>query len=83
MAQLTVRFDDDLEERLLRAAERDGVSLNQAVVRILRRALGLESQRPDVVGDALDAFVGTWTAQDEEAVLDAVRWLDELPEPIA
>ena len=38
MNQLTVRgFDDELAERIRRVAKRDGTSLNQAALKLLRK----------------------------------------------
>ena len=67
MNQLTVRgFDDEL-------AERDGTSLNQAAVKLLRKGAGLAdpAQGPDTVGSSLDHLIGSWS-DDEVAELDAV-----------
>ena len=42
MNQLTVRgFDDELAERIRRLAKRDGTSLNQAALKLLRKGAGL------------------------------------------
>ena len=74
MKQLTVRgFDDELSERIQRQAERDGTSLNQAALKLLRKGAGLADpgQGPDTVGSSLDHLIGTWS-EDEAAELDAV-----------
>ena len=71
--QLTVRgFDDELAERIQRLAKRDGTSLNQAALKLLRKGAGLADpgQGPDTVGSSLDHLIGTWSA-DEAAELDA------------
>ena len=73
MNQLTVRgFDDELAERIRRLANRDGTSLNQAAVKLLRKGAGLAdpAQGPDTVGSSLDHLIGSWSA-DEAAELDA------------
>ena len=78
MNQLTVRgFDDELAERIQRLAKRDGTSLNQAALKLLRKGAGLADpgQRTDTVGSSLDHLIGTWS-EDEAAELDAA--LDEL-----
>ena len=71
--QLTVRgFDDELAERIQRLAKRDGTSLNQAALKLLRKGAGLADpgQGPDTVGSSLDHLIGTWS-EDEAAELDA------------
>ena len=73
MNQLTVRgFDDELAERIQRLAKRDGTSLNQAALKLLRKGAGLAdpAQRADTVGSSLDHLIGTW-GEDEAAELDA------------
>ena len=73
MNQLTVRgFDDELAERIQRLAKRDGTSLNQAALKLLRKGAGLADpgQGPDTVGSSLDHLIGTWSA-DEASELDA------------
>ena len=69
MNQLTVRgFDDELAEHIRRLAKRDGVSLNQAALKLLRKGAGLSdpTRKADTVGASLDHLIGKWT--DEEAV---------------
>ena len=54
---------DELATEIEGIAEREGLSLNQAVVRLLRRAAGLERPRETInkIGDSLDWFIGTGT----------------------
>ncbi len=73
MNQLTVRgFDDELAERIRRLAKRDGTSLNQAALKLLRKGAGLAdpAQKADTVGSSLDRLIGSWS-DDEAAELDA------------
>ena len=73
MNQLTVRgFDDELAERIQRLAKRDGTSLNQAALKLLRKGAGLADpgQGPDTVGSSLDHLIGKWS-EDEASELDA------------
>ena len=72
MNQLTVRgFDDELAERIRRLAKRDGTSLNQAALKLLRKGAGLAdpAQKVDTVGSSLDHLIGSWS-DDEAAELD-------------
>ena len=59
MKQLTIRgFGDDLTRRIQRLANREGISLNQAVLRLLRRGAGLgETGHIDNVGTSLRAIL--------------------------
>ena len=86
MNQLTVRgFDDELSEHIRGLAKRDGISLNQAALKLLRKGAGLADplRRADTVGASLDHLIGTWTSQEateidevleELEVIDKVAW---------
>lgn len=71
--QLTIRYDDRLAREIEDLARREGISRNQAVLRLLRR--GVEpAGAAGTVGEALDWFIGAWS-QDrarelEEAIAD-------------
>ena len=74
MNQLTVRgFDDELSDRIQRLAQREGISLNKAVLTLLRKGAGLTDSAgaPGTVGSSLDHLIGTWT-QDEADAFNAV-----------
>ena len=71
MRQLTIRgFDEPLADRIRQLANREGISLNRAVLRLLRRGanLGERNDEPEVVGDSLDHLIGTWSAQEAAEV---------------
>ena len=74
MTQLTVRgFDEQLEREIRRVAEREGLSLNQAILKLLRRGAGLAGEPPrrtDVVGSSLDHLAGTWSEDDVRALAE-------------
>ena len=83
MNQITVRgFDDGLSARLHRLAKREGLSLNQAALRLLRRGAGLAEGpgQGDTVGDSFDRLIGSWTqadADEMEAALEEFETVDE------
>ena len=69
MQQLTIRgFGKELEEKIRSLAKEEDISLNKAVVRLLRRGAGLDeaSAAEDVIGSSLDHLAGTWSAEDAE-----------------
>ena len=83
MNQLTVRgFDDELSAAVSRLAKREGISLNQAVLKLLRKGAGLTDGKggADTVGDSLDHLIGTWTATEADEMLSALRELDTIDE---
>ena len=78
MNQLTIRgFDEELANRIRDLARREGISLNRAVLRLLRRGAGLGdgNRDADIVGDSLDHLIGTWT---EEEAVEMGRALEDL-----
>ena len=83
MNQITVRgFDDELSASLRRLAKREGISLNMAALRLLRRGAGLTegSGQADTVGAAFDQLIGSWTQADAdgmEAALEEFETIDE------
>ncbi len=84
MNQLTVRgFDDELSAAVRRLAKREGISLNRAVLKLLRKGAGLTDGQggADTVGDSLDHLIGTWTPRTEaDEMLAALRELDTIDE---
>jgi hypothetical protein len=83
--QLTIRgFDAALERHIRTVARTQRISLNQAVLRVLRQGAGLEpgAENPRVIGAALDDLIGTWTAEEarefDHAVHDFEHIDDEL-----
>ena len=84
MNQLTVRgFDDELSAIMRRLAKREGISLNQAALRLLRKGAGLtDSNRgnPNAIGTSLDNLFGVWSRDEAEsfnAVLEVFETVDE------
>ena len=79
MNQLTIRgFNDQLADRIRRLAKRDGTSVNQAALKLLRNGAWVADpgQGPDTVGSSsLDHLIGSWS-DDEAAGVDAA--LEEL-----
>ena len=73
MNQLTVRgLGNDLTNRKKGLARLEGISLNQTVLKLLRKGVELEeaSEGANAVGSSLDHLIGVWT-QAEADELDA------------
>ena len=86
MNQLTIRdFDDELASCIRQLASREGISLNQAVLRLLRQGANLEDSKDgiNIVGSSLDHLMGTWTHEEaaaiDRALADFSR-IDEAPQ---
>lgn len=79
--QLTLRCRERaLEQRIRQVAKEEGISLNQAAIRLLRRGAGLEqgSAAPSSsrIGSRLDHLAGTWSAKQAREVETALRIFD-------
>jgi len=85
MRQLTLReFDKELERRLKHLAESEDLSLNKTVLRLLRKATGLEDSAPFPlrVGDSLDEFIGIWTLTEQREFDEATQVFEETDEEL-
>ena len=83
MQQLTVRgFDDELSSAILRLAKREGISLNQAVLRLLRKGAGLADHGAGraKVGSSLDHLFGSWTKAEADELDAALKEFDRIDE---
>ena len=84
MNQLTVRgFDDELNDHLQRLARREGISLNKAALKLLRKGAGLTGDAGDdrTIGSSLDFFIGSCTAAEADELQCALppRWRNSIP----
>ena len=76
MNQLTVRgFDDELSSAMHGLAKREGISLNQAALRLLRKGAGItDSKRnPNAIGSSLDDLFGLWSRDEAESFDSALE----------
>ena len=81
MNQLTIKgLDEDLAAHIQELARREGISLNRAVKRLIRRGADLDPGDADIVGSSLDHLVGTWSTEEADRVdraLDDFSRIDE------
>ena len=81
MNQLTIRgFDDELADYIRNLARREGISLNRAVMRLVRRGANLDQPDADVVGSSLDHLMGTWTDEEADAIDRALQDFSRIDE---
>ena len=83
MNQLTVRgFDTELSTSIRRLARKEGISLNKAVLKLLRKGADLtdDAECGNTVGASLDHLIGSWThaeADELDAALQESQTIDE------
>jgi hypothetical protein len=85
MDQLSLRgVDKELACRIRELARREHVSLNKAALLLMRRGAGLLESDPSstAVGDALDRFVGRWSAADEKRLLQSIALCETVDEAL-
>lgn len=74
MDQLTIRgFDADLATYIQDFARREGISLNHAAIRLLRRGAELDEDKPAVVGSSLDHLTGIWSTEEADRIDQALE----------
>lgn len=65
MGTLTIRgIDNNVSQKLKEKAQEDNSSINQTVVRLLKKALGLEGDVAFKEYNDLDDLAGTWSKKD-------------------
>ena len=75
MNRLTLRgIDEELASCIRRLATQEGISLNRAVLQLLRAGAGLgqPTQTADRVGASLDHLIGTWTSEQADEIQSAL-----------
>jgi hypothetical protein len=85
VTQLTIRgFDRELERRIRNLARSKGISLNQAVLQLLKKGAGLPNLQSEsnVIGDSLDDLAGTWTEEEEAEFLKAIEPFERIDEDL-
>lgn len=84
MNQLTIRgFEPELERHIRALADREGISLNQAALRLMRKGAGIvrDVVEPDPrIGTSLDHFFGTWTDEEADEFEESIRDLGQIDE---
>jgi hypothetical protein len=75
MTQLTLRgFDSSVEKAIRGLAKREGTSLSQAALTLIKRGAGLRQAKvnPNAIGNTYDDLIGTWSEKEAEAFDRAV-----------
>jgi hypothetical protein len=78
--QITLRgVDPALARRIRQVAQEEGLSLSKAALRILRRGAGIAKEGPrQRIGHQLDAFFGTWNAQEARQLLESIESYEQV-----
>ena len=74
--ELTIRgIDVELSAAIRRLARREGISLNEAALRLLRKGAGHTAgvKGRETIGSSLDHLIGSWTAEEADAMDSALQ----------
>ena len=81
MGVMTIRgLDDNTIKALKEKAKQEGTSINAALVKILRKELGIEKKRHAVIYHDLDHLAGTWDKKDYSEFLKNVKDFEAIDE---
>lgn len=81
MRHLTIRnIPSEVAEALEKTRDRSRASLNQTVIDLLRRALGVRGQGEQTNG--LASLAGTWTKEEHERFEAAVAVTEQIDEEL-
>ena len=80
MKQLSIRgFGKELEAKIKTLARSEGISLNKAILRLLRKGAGLDDKKDaNTIQDGLDAFMGTWSEEEAREFEEAVSCFETI-----
>jgi plasmid stability protein len=79
MGAMTIRGLDDMTVKALKAkAKQDGSSVNAAMLKILKKELGLEKKRHTAVYHDLDHLAGTWDKKDYSEFMKNVEDFEKI-----
>ncbi len=81
MNQLTLRgFDDELAKCIQDLAQREGISLNRAAMRLIHRGANLDHGEANAVGSSLDHLMGTWSSDEADRIDRALKDFSHIDE---
>lgn len=81
MGAMTIRGLDDITIKALKEKARyEGTSINAALLKILRKELGVEKKKHSVVYKDLDHLAGTWDKKDYVEFQKNIRDFEKIDE---
>lgn len=80
---MTLRgFDREIEKAIRSLAKKEGISLSQAALKLLKRGAGLEdrTENPNAIGASYDDLVGTWSQKEADDFERAIQDFERIDE---
>lgn len=80
MRQLTIRgFDLELEQKIRSLAQREGISINKAALRLLRKGAELaDGGAAKRIGSRLEKYAHTMSDQEARELMDSISAADKI-----
>ncbi len=84
MRQLTIRgFDPELERKIRDVAQQEGISMNKAALRLLRRGASLwDDGEARLIGARLDKYAGTMSDSEAEELLSSMADVEQIDDDL-
>jgi plasmid stability protein len=83
MKTITLRgIDDDLSRKLKDEAEKNGTSVNQTAILLLKQGLGLGEDRMFKEYHDLDNLAGTWSEHEYNEFVENTKQFDTIDEEL-
>ncbi len=82
---LTIRgLDKQTEAELQHLARQRKLSINKAALALIRKGAGIrdDGHGPEVIAQALDPFIGSWSEADEQEFRNAIAELNRVDESL-
>ena len=83
MDKLTLHnIEGELSTRICNLAEREGISPDEMVLKLVRKGVGLpaEPEGGGTIGKSLDHFVGSMTPEESAELAEALQFFDTIDE---
>ena len=77
MKSLSLRgIPEDLSENLRKLSQKEGISLNKTVLKLLEDSVGIKKKRRLNLYRDLDDLAGTWSRKDEKEFKDKIHFFE-------
>jgi hypothetical protein len=77
MKSLSLRgIDEDLSQNLKKLSQKEGISLNKTVLKLLENSVGIKRKRRLNIYRDLDDLAGTWSNREEKEFMDKIHFFE-------
>ena len=69
-------IDEDLSENLKKLSQKEGISLNKTVLKLLEDSVGIKRRMRLNIYRDLDDLAGTWSSREEKEFKDKIHFFE-------